>query len=357
MRSLCIVETPLQMINAIEAKHSLDLGECFLVVLLSAPFPEQVFRPLLPLADWENVECHWLRHQFQPMDLRWLGKSLARQLNEYVKESKQLVRHIRFDKLSTKFGPVDNLVLGNLLQGYMQHLANRVKAKHIYLLDDGTDTLRVNEQRRSEEPDSTAVNRITLLRRAKNRLRRAYLDWDTKGVNSVTFFTSYNLDLDPRDRCVKNEYTYLRQRCKAIPVSGDVYFLGGALVEDGYLSQETHLDALTKIVKYYAGQNFLYVPHWREAKANIEIIRGLNIDVKRFNLPIEVQMATECMPGELASFFSSALDNSRIIFGPSVQVTAFHIDQKSFLPGCEFVEDVYEYFRTHSGPNFRVMNL
>jgi hypothetical protein len=345
------------MINAIEARHSLDLGECFLVVLLSAPFPEQVFRPLLPLAAWENVEYIWLSHQFHPIDLRWLGKSLSHQLNEYIKESKQLVKHIKFDKLSTRFGSIDNLVLGNLFQGYMQHLANRVKAKRIYLLDDGTDTLRVNEGRRSEKPGSSAVVRGSLLRKAKNHLRRTYLDWDIKVINSVTFFTSFDLDLDMRDCCVKNEYAYLRQRCKVTPVNGGVYFLGEPLVEDGYLSQDIYLDALTKIVKFYAGKKFLYVPHWREAKANIKFIRAMNIDIKRFALPIEVQMATEHMPEELASFFSSALDNSRIIFGTNVKVTAFQIDRKCFLPGCEFVEEVYEYFRSHSGPHFRIMNL
>mgnify|MGYP001604586890 FL=1 len=357
IRSVFIVETPLQMLNAIEAKHSLDLGECVLILILSDPFPEQVFRPLLALADWENVECIWLSHGFRPIDLRWLGKSLSHQLNEYLKESKQLIKHLKFDKLSTRLGSIDNLVLGNFLQGYMQHFANRVNAKQIYLLDDGTDTLRVNARRRSQELGSAAVVRGSLLRRVKNRLRRAHLDWDVREVNSVTFFTSYDLDLSPRDNCVRNSYAFLRQRLKTKRAYDGVYFLGQPLVEDGYLAQENYLAALTKIVKYYAGQNILYLTHRREAKANVEAIREMGICVGRFDLPIEVQMLNEGMPSELSSFFSSALDNSRVIFGRNIKVTAFRIDQSHFYPGLEFLDETYDYLHAYSGPDFRVISL
>jgi len=356
IRSVVIVETPLQMLNAVEAKHSLDLGECVLILILSDPFPEQVFRPLLALADWKNVERIWLSHGFRPIDLRWLGKSLSHQLNEYLKESKQLIKHHRFDKLSTSLGSIDNLVLGNLLQGYMQHFANRLKAKQIYLLDDGTDVLRVNAQRKCVQPN-LQFPRVSLLRRVKNRLRRALLDWDVREVNSVTFFTSYDLDLSPRDNCVRNSYAFLRQRLKTKRAYDGVYFLGQPLVEDGYLAQEDYLAALTNIVKHYAGQNILYLTHRREAKANVEAIREMGICVGRFDLPIEVQMLNEGMPAELSSFFSSALDNSRVIFGRNIKVTAFRIDQSHFYPGLEFLDEIYDYLQAHSGPDFRVINL
>lgn len=356
MRSVFIVETPLQLLNAIEAKHSLDLGECFLILILSDPFPEQVFRPLLNLADWKNVDCIWLSHRFDPINLQWLGKPLSHRLNEYVKESKQLVKRLKFDKLSSNCAEIDNLVLGNLLQGYMQHLANLIKARRVYLLDDGTDTLRVNASRKRIEPDPTFVPG-SLLRRAKNCIRRVLLDWDVREIRSVTFFTSYDLDLSPKDSYIRNNYTFWRERLKTSATKDVVYFLGQPLVEDGYLAQENYLAALTKIVKHYAGQNILYLTHRREAEANVEAIRGMGFRVGRFDLPIEVQMLNEEMPSELSSFFSSALDNSRIIFGANVKVTAFRIDQKCFLPGCEFVEEIYEYFRTHSEPAFRVINL
>ena len=344
------------MLNAIEAKYSLDLGECFLVLILSDPFPEQVFRPLLSLADWKNVEYVWLSHRYDPIDLRWLGNSLSNRINEYLKESKQLVKRLRFDKLSTKLGEIDNLVLGNLLAAYMRHFANRVKAKRVYLLDDGTDTLRVNALRKCVEPDRSSI-RVPLSPRAKNRLREAFLDWDVRQVNSVTFFTSYDLDLSPRDSCVKSSYAYWRQKIKSTATRTVVYFLGQPLVEDGYLRRDIYLDLLAKITAHYSGKNFLYLKHRREAETNIEAIRGRGICVGCFDLPIEVQMLTGDLPNELSSFFSSALDNCRIIFGESLKVTAFRIGQNKFNPGHEFVNEIYNYLSAHSAPHFKIIDI
>ena len=357
MRTIFVVETPLQMLNAIEAKHALDLGECWLVVILSDPFPEKVFLPLLAFADWKGVEYLHVTHRFNPVNLDWLGRSVSERLNEYVKESRQLIKHLRFDRLAARWGDVDNVVLGNLFAGYMQHLANRVRSDRVYLVDDGTDTLRVNTLRQRNPAAVPAPAHVSPLRRAKDRFRRAFLDWDTSPVDSVTFFTSYNLETRPEDRSIKNDYGFWRSRLENAPRRDAVYFLGQPLVEDGYLGPDTYLDALADVVAFYAGENFVYLTHRRESQANVEAIKARGISVGSFELPIELQMLTDGIPKELASFFSTALDNGRIIFGSAMPVTAFRIPRGKFIPGHEFVDDIYDYFNASSGTHFRVLAL
>jgi hypothetical protein len=253
-------------------------------------------------------------------------------------------------------GEIDNLFLGNLLQGHMQHIANRAKAKHIYLLDDGTDTLRVHALRNGPESDP-AICELSLLRRAKNLVRKALIDWDVRRIDSVTFFTSYELIVRPEDRFVRNSYAYWRKRQKNVPRREVVYFVGQPLVEDGYLTPAAYLDALARIIAHYRGRQLLYLTHRREAKANVAAIRAMGIAVTNFELPIEVEMLLGSMPRELSSFFSSALDNSRIMFGGNLKVTAFRINRGRFNPGHEFVDAIYDYLGAHSGPDFNVVDL
>lgn len=356
MRSVLIVETPLQLLNAVEAKNSLDLGECVLVLLVSKSFPQSTFDPLVRIGAWTRVEILRLQHKFEPVDLRWLGRSVSLRLNEYAKESKQFLNRLKFDRLSKKLGRVDNLVLGNLLQGYMQHFANRVRAKRIVLLDDGTDTLRVCASRNVVER-GPASGRVTFLRRTKDYMRKAFVDWDLTRIRSLTFFTSYDLTLPAEDSAVGNRYAFWRQRLKSVAREDVVYFLGQPLVEDGYLTLNAYLNALAKVIAHYQGERFLYLTHRREADTKLAAVRAMGISVESFDLPIELQMLNVSTPRELSSFFSSALDNCRIIWGESLKVTAFRLSESEFSPGCDFVGHIYDYLCARIGPTFRVVDL
>jgi hypothetical protein len=211
MRSVFLVETPLQMLNAIEARFSLPLGDCELVLILSDPFPRNVFAPLLRLGRWSRVHYFYLDHKPALTRFGWLGGSAADRLNEYLKEFKQLLKRFRFDRLSRGLGTIDNVVLGNFLQAYMQHFANLVRASRTYVVDDGTDTLRVNGLRQERSTSMPSRTPSSLIRSIKDRARHAFIDWDTAPLDSVTFFSSYNLNVGPQDKYVKNGYAFWRR--------------------------------------------------------------------------------------------------------------------------------------------------
>ncbi len=151
MSSVVIVETPLQMLNAIEASFSLNLGDTILVIITSPPFPEEVFRPLLAFTKWNRIIFFHLIHHAPAVNLSILGKTTSERLNEYLKECRQLAKRRKLESLIKTLANVENLVIGNYLSGYMRHFANRLRPRHLYLVDDGTDTLRVAKLRTEQE--------------------------------------------------------------------------------------------------------------------------------------------------------------------------------------------------------------
>ena len=119
---------------------------------------------------------------------------------------------------------VENLVIGNYLSGYMRHFANRLRPRHLYLVDDGTDTPRV-ARLRTEQEVPVDEGQLSCFRKFKNIIRASFIDWDMRQANSVTFFTSYNLGLKPEDRLVRNEYVFFRSMLKQSALRNEVYFL------------------------------------------------------------------------------------------------------------------------------------
>jgi hypothetical protein len=188
-------------------------------------------------------------------------------------------------------------------------------------------------------------------------MREAFVDWDLTRIRSLTFFTSYDLTLTAEDSAVRNRYAFWRRRLRSVAREDVVYFLGQPLVEDGYLTLNAYLSALAKVNAHYRGERFLYLTHRREADAKLAAVRAMGISVESFDLPIELQMLNVSTPRELSSFFSSALDNCRIIWGESLNVTAFRLSESQFNPGCDFVGHIYDYLCARAGASFRVVDL
>lgn len=355
MNNVAVVKTPLQLLNAIEAKYFLGLNNVLLVVIISEPFPEMVFRPLLRFAEWRKVEYLSGTHVFGKCDVKCLGDAVSSRVNEYIKEFNQLMTRQRFDFLFWQVGRVDNLILGGYLANYMRHIAQIIGPRKLYLVDDGTDTLRVNSLRH-EKAVSGEKRSLSFLRKVKNRFREVYVDWNSRQAESVVFFSSYDIALINKDSLIKNDYSFFRSKINQSDIRNEIYFLGQPLVEDGYVSMQTYHESLKKIKDIYFDYNFLYIPHKRECKCNVDKIKKIGFNVKTFLVPIEIQFLNE-MPFEVSSFFCSALDNCRIIFGEKLRIKAFKINPSKLYTGCEFVEEIYDYFGRYVGKNFEIIFL
>jgi hypothetical protein len=353
-----VIETPLQLLNAIEAQEVLRLADCHLVILLSEDLPNRVFELLAQKEDWSSIQTFVIRSRRRPWNSRLLAFRLALIVREYYLSFLQSLQRRRYEKLIRAFGKVEVLALGNYLAHYMRHFANTAAPSALYLLDDGTDTLRINEARK-RGPETRVASSVSKFRVFRNKIRNRYIDWNDNEAESITFFTSYDIEVKNGDGLIKNEYRRLRSLTRSVVPANEVFFLGQPLVEDGYIQRGTYTNLLSKIQGCLGPKGFVYIPHRRESSENVESLRkDLELSIRRFEWPIEYQIfAKGDVPHVVASFFCSALDNCRLMCDSSLQIKSFYLSPECLLCCHDFVQSIYDYFAANMSPHFQVIKL
>jgi len=342
-----MVETPHQLLNAIEARNRFPRKENHLVVVLLDEYPVRAYEPLINAGDWTRV--HYLESKTDPQKglRKWLKRHPSARIQGYYMIYELSVLRKNLDEIGRSLKRVDDIFIGNYSVDYMRHFSNITGHDTLYLLDDGTSTIFINKNRKEALPEgakASVINTITGLKTGQSE--------------TVTFFTTYDLDLKQGDSVIKNDYRYLRGLAASATRTDEIYFLGQTLIIEG-LSRERYMEYLRKVLKYFGDEKIVYVPHKLEPLDKVEYIRDqMGLTVKRFPVPIEYQLTMGgTVPKMLTSFCCSALENCRIIFGPDLPIKSFYLDPEHcpHLPG--FVRDIYCYFESKSSPQFEVVRL
>lgn len=337
------VLTPLQLINALEAKAHFALEDTILIVLRhsSLGYPISMFKRLTDENDWDRIYY-----------LSTFDDERVTRINIFYWIYLTRLQSRRLNKLAASIGPVTNLFIGQYHEPIARHWGNVLPHKTLYLLDDGTSTLETVEAR--------SITHLPLSRRALMLNLKHFLQGiDDRQAEQVTYFTAYDIEAHPRDSVLHNRYANFRKLVTNVPTSDEVWFLGEPLALDGYVTEATYLEYLERIFDYYSGKRFVYLPHSREQRKDVERIGALlGCEVRRFGVPVEYALrSANPRPKEIASFLSSALPNCQIMFGPTLHYTSFHIEPESFTAHEDFAASVYKHFEQLSDSTFRVLKL
>jgi hypothetical protein len=345
-----LIGTPHQLLNAIEARNSLGLTEDQVVLSLSGVYPRGAFEPILRDHAADRI------HYVGVMRAGGLGRVCSR-WNPWFQRATMLLDELRqrqrLDAMARKLRGARTLILGNYGMVYMRHFANRIGCPNLMLLDDGTATLEVNQQRRLLAAGRGGVQGG----KTRQQLWRDWIGFDSGHPKRVTFFTTYELDLAEGDSMIKNDYSYIRSLAAGVDAQECVYFVGQPLVEDSLISMERLLARFERVRAHFAGERFIYLPHKRERADKVrDLQERFQFEVKSFDVPIEYQMSVRgTRPKVLASFFSSALENSRVIFGPLVRIKSFRVDPEDFLGRREEIVSIYAYYAGKQSEHFEVI--
>jgi hypothetical protein len=360
-----VVDTAFQLLNAIEAVNSLELSNNHLIIVEDAGRRRKEFETMIKSTDWVRVT-------YVSLDLGWRDVRIFGPINEIVQRWYGRYLHFRrmrrLDRLIKSLGEVNNLFLGHYWVDYkyfMRHFANKIKHKALYLLDDGTDTIDINNHRKlidrikCENASILIADGNPLLNWIEMYVRRKYWNWDVREAESVTFFTTYNLDIRDGDHLVKNEYHYLRSLALESTPTDEVLFVGQDLVETGDIEEEKLLEYLKKVKDYFEGDKIKYVPHPMDSLRIIEKIRDcLGFEIKQFGVPIEYAIVVGGhIPKVLASFCSSALESCSNILGDRVKIVAFYLYPEHLMRWRDNIEGIYEYYEKKTKRNFAVIKL
>ena len=341
VENVFFVATPLQLINALEARTALNVRRAALVVVASRTRRPQV-EALTDRRDWDEVFTVPELHDVTEVSPRLqLYRSLIRARRQ-------------IDILARRLGKVDGLFLGNYGSPIGRHFASALEHQHLVLLDDGIATVAYAKARMHA---STGRSRAPTLRR---RLRDLAMGFRRHEPEAVSFFTSYELAAGPDDTIIRNTYARLRSVAKSHGVVPETVFLGQPLVEDRLVAEDTYVRYVFAAFQACGQQRCIYAPHPRESVERLERMRQiLGCEIRSSDLPIEIEFARSGqLPSILASFWTSALDNCRILFGDSdMAIKAFVIATSDLLSGHEDSYEIYVYLQRLQTAGFEVLEI
>lgn len=382
-----IIAAPYQVLSAVEAVHHFDFKNSILIILNIGLFSKDSFDKIIDNKYWYSVKYIDFFYFITSHDFSKVKpKNYFERLIELYLVFDQFKKRRCIERLCRSIGYAENLFLGNYLIDYdlhMRHIANRVKFGNLFLLDVGTDTLRINKQRICENVMDLSLRNLEIkngetidldntkdskkigyqflnylsIQTLKKKIHSQFIEWNNRGVKRLTYFTCYSLKVNGEDRIINNNFEFSKSLIRKANCSQDIFFLGQPLIEQGYLAPAKFFEYVKKIKKYFAGLNLFYVPHPREAEEHIQIIQNnIGIRIKKFIAPIEHEIvASDNYPKCIGSFFSSALENFAKIFSNNIEILAFYLLPQHLLKDIEGVAKIYDNFKTDK--NIKILLL
>ncbi|WP_062314163.1 hypothetical protein [Demequina rhizosphaerae] len=260
------VESPLQLINAVEAATHLD--EPSLLLLRTG---------VAQLAD----TARWLEPHLPA------GVELAEAASA----------------TDPRFRGAARRLVGDAFSGQFRAVVAATGVRDLVVVDDGSAALHLAAVLAGTEQFSRMGQREPLAQRTLGRVTGSRLR-AASAAGRVTLFTAYAdhraMPVVPGASIVPNRYGWLRALDGGSPVAlRPVVVLGSALAVDGYIATEDY--------EAWAAAHgpATYLPHRREDRASLERLRAAGLDVVEPGLPAEIVLGSARGLEEVRSLPSS----------------------------------------------------
>ena len=296
MKGLFFTTTPLQVINAIEAKEYFKVQKSSLILAydFSNTMVGEQIHSVISLGEWDEIIK--------------IDTSSKSRFGHYVKTVKKLKKE-----------NFDYLFVGYLYLIYAQVLLSNISVNNKVALDDGTATITIQ---RNPIMKLSLEKKIRLWRYKLMGLKVEY----SPLIDSFTAFDF--LPKYDKQKFFINIFSYLKKvfTINNIEKSNYVYFIGTAVVGTGILNLEDYILYIKFVEQYYLekGLKVFYIPHCRESQSTLEKIP---FELKRLNKPIELELLFLPKVPRLASFFSSAIFNLDKMFDIPKDIFFLPIDR------------------------------
>lgn len=295
---LYLLQSPLQAINAFEARKSIADGEAEHRVVV---FEQKEAQNNVLLAN----------------TLRTLGWPVWRMVPFRAGNAGKMWEWVRLRAALNGLRGVRRCYIGNYAAGMAVAAANLFPEAEHYLLDDGTSTINFPafryEGRRPEH--LPAAKSVPLLR------------YDTRLHAALTFYSIYDVGVRPPDKARRNHLTFLHDRLRFDP-DGPVFFIGSCLPDVEVISFDQFFELFRAARQWLGEREIVYFPHRRELlDRKREFFQEMGVRLAQPELPFELELVHGAVkPSVVATFYSTALDTLRIITrGQRGGLLAFHV--------------------------------
>lgn len=311
MKSLFLVNSPLEMISAIEARKHFKIENTYLLLYISNT-DKKVINYLIQKSD------HW-------NTIKWLSRK-----SYYGVSWIRLIKRFKKEKFDYFFMPIGNL---------SAHFLFNLNYKKYYFLDDGTYTLTLLDFFIKNKDISKKmslfegrgkfgfkydlIEKLHLLFGHKFRINKKMYP---------SFFTFFELkDMDGLE-VVKNDFKWFQSFSKDTSSfkkeDNIIYIIGSALVTDKIISMDYYIKFLNKIKNKFPKKDIVYILHRRETSDQIKKIKQqteLNIKKNKYIIEIDFFM-NEITPTHVVSYVSTALFTLKKLYNKNIQIDSFLMD-------------------------------
>lgn len=291
--AVLLVESPMQLINAIEAKHRFEIEESYLLIRYDGIASND-----------EHID-----YILNSIDNRF--SNISKIMLQYGKKNPFKMLEPLMQCL--KYNP-DYLFLGNYFSGFAKLVKMLYPTRKTIYLDDGAQTTK--------------------------------LYYDNKKVNLFSYY--FFKELYPERIYVHHNFEFtkskLTEKNQTID-SNTVFFIGAALTENNLISVDNYDKLFSAVVNCYKDYRIVYLPH-RFEDAN-KYNKYSTVDILKPNMPVELYLLQlNELPRKVVSFYSAALYTINSLFGNVLEVESIKIPLNIFTNThyAEKIEKLYDYF-------------
>jgi hypothetical protein len=305
-KSIFFIEAPFQVLSAYEAIFEFSLRENYLLIVRLSGHKQNDLQ-LRKVVNYLFIDNRHIQFIFI--------RSKRRTMIDYLKIFYNIV------KICTLQFRYKYIFIGNMESGFLSKMMLCLKNNKIFLLDDG----------------------IKLFTLQKKFTKKYYFN---------LFTMLLNLKPIPNQVIVYNTFVKIQEQISTIKIKSGVLFLGSKLSEVGIMSEESYINYIIKISKYYNNREIIYVSHRGEDDNKLlQLSKILNLNILKLDYPIELYpIFTNEITQDIASFYSAALVSISILY-PNTIVKSFLI--KEPLIYKSEIKALYEYLEQ----NLEVVNL
>jgi len=334
------VRTPIQYLNAVEARHSdkFKSDQHHLIILSDFHRTISQIESIIQTDLWTTIQFPWKE---------FVSKKNFPLFNAiYI-----LKRKIKIDRIIATINNEDLIFWGNINSNWFFYLYNTTKST-FYILDDGLVSIGTIM--------NTDFNLIktTLLSSKLGKIERLILKLNY-GVKweRIHFFTNFDLKTSLK-KIELHQYDYLSKQFKISKLSKSVFFVGQPLIFQKMMKKEIYVGLVNSIINYYNNKNYecYYVPH---RSTTLDYIPK-NWLTKSFNKPLEYILFEEQIEKPLifASFYSSALYNIAMMDNNLIfKYDYWQFDERDLINfSMKKIVEAYDFVKSQSNENVSFHN-
>lgn len=321
-KNLFIINSPLQLINAIEAIHFFKLKNIIFVMIYNR----------------SKNNIIQLEEQIKKVDYEEIIKIYPSSNNRffgYVNLIKQL-RKYQYDKVFT----------GELEDSNFRILIANLKKEKLFLLDEGTSTVVDYE---------TKIKQNKLNKYGYKEFRFLVFGFSLKLKDTINFFTYYDFTPLKGGEVIINKLEYMRKDFKqnSVDYGDSLFFLGQPKF---IFSDKREFEIILKsVIQQYKDKKIFYIPH-REEINILETIKDIDerFKILEINQPIEQYFLNKGIyPKHIISYSSTALFTTKMLFKDCL-VEYIKIKKPNInLNIMKYLDIVYKYFEKNGILEFK----